>query len=168
VFLQLQHNVIVPLLTVDHTAMLAITSPGDELNYISVIQDLKNADGGELFYNIKIGLSCAQCLEAGKSDCKHTLKRLPNWKSESRHDMVRAVFGENQEAMQREAMGLVVSNRVYIYGKKDLDAFVKREPYVFQYEVQLIEIGIDPSGGGSGSDYTIVSKCMENGHDIVS
>ncbi len=96
------HNVIVPLLTVEHTAMLAITSPGDEQNYISVIQDLKNADGDPLFYNIKIGMMCEKCLEAGKEKCPHQLKRLPNWKSESRHDLVRAVFGQNQEAQQTQ------------------------------------------------------------------
>jgi len=165
---QLFHNVIVPLLTVEHTVMLAITSPGDEQNYISVIQDLKNADGDPLFYNIKIGMMCEKCLQAGKEKCPHSLKRLPNWKSESRHDLVRAVFGQNQEAMKREAEGMIVSNRVYLFGKKDMDAFEAREGYQFQFDVQLIEIGIDPSGGGAQSDYTIVSKCVESGKDIVS
>jgi len=165
---QLFHNVIVPLLTVEHTAMLAITSPGDEQNYISVIQDLKNADGDPLFYNIKIGMMCEKCLQAGKEKCPHSLKWLPNWKSESRHDLVRAVFGQNQEAMKREAEGMIVSNRVYLFGKKDMDAFEAREGYQFQFDVQLIEIGIDPSGGGAQSDYTIVSKCVESGKDIVS
>jgi len=165
---QLFHNVIVPLLTVEHTSMLAITSPGDEQNYISVIQDLKNADGDELFLNVKIGMMCDKCVQESKEKCVHQLKRLPNWKSESRHDLVRAVFGKNQEAMKREAEGMVVSNRVYLFGKKDVDAFEKREAYQFKYDVQLIEIGIDPSGGGSNSDYTIVSKCVENGKDIVS
>ena len=164
---QLFHNVIVPLLTVEHTAMLAITSPGDEQNYISVIQDLQNADGEPLFYNIKIGMMCEKCLKEGKEKCKHELKRLPNWKSESRHDIVRAVYGQNQEAMKREAEGLIVSNRVYLFGKKDVDALAEREAYQFEYDVQLIEIGIDPSGGGANSDYTIVSKCVENGKDIV-
>jgi len=164
---QLFHNVIVPLLTVEHTAMLAITSPGDEQNYISVIQDLKDPDGGELFYNIKIGMMCEKCLKEGKEKCGHELKRLPNWKSESRHDIVRAVYGQNQEAMKREAEGLIVSNRVYLFGKKDVDALESREAYHFEYDVQLIEIGIDPSGGGANSDYTIVSKCVENGKDIV-
>jgi hypothetical protein len=165
---QLFHNVIVPLLTVDHTAMLAITSPGDEQNYISVIQDLKNAHGEPLFLNIKIGMMCDRCLEAGKEKCGHELKRLPDWKSESRHDLVRAVFGQNQEAMKREAEGLIVSSRVYLFGKKDMDALVKRGDYQFKYDVQLIEIGIDPSGGGSNSDYTIVSKCVDSGNHVVS
>ena len=163
---QLFHNVIVPLLTVEHTAMLAITSPGDEQNYISVIQDLKNADGEDLFYNIKIGLMCQDCLAQGKDVCKHR-RALPDWKSEERQDLVRAVFGQNKNAMKREAEGMVVSDRVYLFGKKDMNEFEKRELYNFEYDVQLIEIGIDPSGGGTQSDYTIVSKCVENGKDIV-
>lgn len=148
--------------------MLAITSPGDELNYISVIQDLKDANGDPLFYNIKIGLMCQKCLDASLESCKHKLKRLPNWKSEGRHDMVRAVLGQNQEAMKREAEGLVVSSRVYLYGKKDVDALQKRERHHFEFDVQLIDIGIDPSGGGTGSDFTITSRAVENGKHVVS
>jgi hypothetical protein len=165
---QLFHNVIVPLLTVEHTAMLAITSPGDEQNYISVIQDLKNADGGDLFYNIQIGMMCEKCKNEEKEKCVHQLKRLPNWKSEGRHDLVRAVYGQqNQEAMKREAEGMVVSNRVYLFGKKDMNAFEKRELYNFEYDVQIIDVAMDPSGGGAQSDWTIVSKCIENGKQIV-
>lgn len=160
-------NVIVPLLTVDHTALLAITSPGDEQNYVSVIQDLVDAQGRPLFKNIRIGMMCKKCLEAGKEKCGHELKRLPAWKSEARHDLVRAIFGQNQEAMKREAEGLIVSSRVYLLGKKNIDAFVARAPHQFQFDVQLIEIGIDPSGGGSQSDYSIVSKCVENGKHVV-
>lgn len=63
---------------------------------------------------------------------------------------------------------MIVSNRVYLYGKKDMDSLAARRRYEFQYDLQLIEVGIDPSGGGSQSEYTIVSKCMENGNDIVS
>jgi len=97
---QLFQNVIVPLLTVEHTAMLAITSPGDEQNYISVTQDLKNADGDEMFLNIKIGLMCEKCLSQGKDICPHKRKSLPAWKSEERHDLVRAVLGQNKTAMK--------------------------------------------------------------------
>jgi hypothetical protein len=165
---QLFQNVIVPLLTVDHTALLAITSPGDESNYVSVIQDLVDAQGKPLFKNIRIGMMCKLCVDAGKEKCGHELKRLPAWKSEGRHDLVRAIFGQNQEAMKREAEGLIVSSFVRLLGKKNIDALEARPPHQFRFDVQLVEIGIDPSGGGSQSDYSIVSKCIEDGKQIVS
>ena len=79
---ELFHQVIVPLLTVDHTALLAISSPGDEMNYYSILQDLKNAYGDPLFLNIRIGLACDRCIADSVDVCVHQLKRLPSWKSE--------------------------------------------------------------------------------------
>ena len=160
-------NVVVPLMTVEHTGMIAITSPGDEQNYVSVILELKKPDGRPLFKIIRIGMMCNMCLNAGMEKCGHELKRMPAWKSENRHDLVRSVLGKNKEAMKREAEGLIVSNRVYLFGKRDMIAWSERVPYLFHYDVQIIEIGIDPSGGGSMSDYSIVSKCIEDGEDVV-
>ena len=162
------HNVIVPLLTVEHTAMLAITSPGDEQNYVSVIQDLKRPDGTPLFVNIQVGLMCETCRTALKEKCPHQLKRLPTWKSVGRHDMVRAIYGQNQEAMKREAEGLIVSSRRYLFSPKDVTAFAERKGYVFQKEIHMIDISFDPSGGGTNSDYTVMASCVENGIRVVS
>jgi hypothetical protein len=162
------HNVIVPLLTVQHTAMLAITSPGDEMNYVSILQDLKRPDGSPFLKNIAIGVVCDKCKEENNADCKHKLRRLPPWKTEERHDLVLAIYGQqNKEAMMREAGGMVVSSHRYLFEKKFVDAFKNSARYHFKYEVQLVEIGIDPSGGGTQSDYVIVSKCVDDGNDVV-
>lgn len=166
---ELFHQVIVPLLTVDHTALLAISSPGDELNYYSLLQDLKNQYGEPLFKNIKIGLSCQRCMDAEIEKCTHSLKRLPAWKSEGRHELVRAIYAENQEAMKREAEGRIVSNRVFLYPKKWVELFEAREAAGTSYNSnQLVHIAIDPSGGGRQSDYAIVSAYKEDGEWKVS
>lgn len=86
----------VPLMSVDGTAFLGITSPGDEQNHFSLLQSLKDPKGEDLFFNIKIGLICEPCLEARLTTCRHNLRRLPPWKSEARHDIVRAIYGHNK------------------------------------------------------------------------
>lgn len=162
------HNVIVPLLTVDHTALLAISSPGDEFNYYSILQDLKDANGDPLFENIRIGLACDRCVAANVEKCPHVLKRLPAWKSEGRHELVRSIYAENQEAMKREAEGQIVSSRQFMYLKKWVDAFAVRATEEFDDRgVQLIHVAIDPSGGGTGSDFTIVSTVQEENQKFL-
>jgi hypothetical protein len=153
--------------------MVGITSPGDELNYVCQLQELKRPDGRPLFHNIRIGTMCEKCVTAGLDNCKHEIRRLPKWKSESRHDLERAVYGQNKEAMMREVGGMIVSNRTYLFGKHDVNVLAERYKADFGFVhgiqgVQLIEVGIDPSGGGSQSDYTIVSRCIDGGRDVVS
>jgi hypothetical protein len=163
---QLFHQVIVPLMTVDHTALLAISSPGDEHNYYSILQDLKNQHGEPLFLNIRIGLACDKCIDANIDKCPHVLKRLPAWKSEGRHELVRAIYADNHEAMQREAEGRIVSSasRIYIFPKKWMDAFEASPHRGFDFcAAQLVHIAIDPSGGGTQSDYVICSGIKESG-----
>jgi hypothetical protein len=165
---ELFKQVIVPLMTVDHTAMLAISSPGDEFNYYSILQDLKNQYGEPLFKNIQIGLGCDKCRLAGEDKCPHSLKRLPAWKSEGRHELVRAIYADQTDVMKREAEGQIVSNRIFLFQKKWVDAFEKSEPEGFPYQTtQLVHVAIDPSGGGAQSDYVIVSMIKEKGKWIV-
>lgn len=166
---QLFHQVIVPLLTVDHTALLAISSPGDEFNYYSILQDLKNQYGLPLFKNIKIGLACDSCVANNVEVCPHVMKKLPAWKSEGRHELVRAIYAGNTDIMRREAEGQVVSNRIYLYPKKWVDAFERQDTEGFYYgTAQYVHISIDPSGGGSQSDFVICSMIKERGKWIVS
>jgi hypothetical protein len=163
-------NVIVPLLSVEHTGLVGITSPSDEQNYVSVLLELKNADGEPLFMCQAVGLVCAECMEKGLANCKHKLKRLPAWKSEARHDFVAAIYGLNKQLMQREVGGMVVSGRIYLFHPSDLQVLretaVETKGYHFVHPPQIIDVGMDPGGGG-GSDWTIAAQCVENGTRVV-
>lgn len=92
------YEVIVPLLEVDRTALICISTPQvraahvpfsppltpcadtfhicvlcllckqDSLNFYSEMFQMKGPDGKELFRNIQVGLACAECVAAGKAD----------------------------------------------------------------------------------------------------
>jgi hypothetical protein len=160
-------NVVVPLMSVEHTALLAITSPGDDQNYVSIIQDLKNADGQPLMRNVRVGMACDQCIKSGV-ECKHKYQKLPAWKSEDRHELMTAVYKQNDNARKREIDAQVLQNHERVFSRNDINHLAEAAPYQLKYEVQVIEVGIDPSGGGPGSEYTIVSSCVEDGNDVVS
>jgi hypothetical protein len=165
------HQVIVPLMTVDHTAFLAISSPGDTQNYYSLLTDLKNHKKEPLFLTIRIGVACDACVEAEKENCEHIPNPRPAWKTHGRHELVRSIYADNKELMQREAEGRIVSTgRVLVFPKKFVEACMDpgRRVDLAHGGPTLIHSTIDPSGGG-GSEYVIQSYCKEpDGPWIVS
>lgn len=65
-------EVVVPLLEMETTALIAISTPLDGLNFYSEMFELKGADGKPLFNTLRVGLSCEKCQRDGKADsCSH-------------------------------------------------------------------------------------------------
>lgn len=109
------NEVIVPLLGVEGTAVLAITTPEQDLdNYFTILMDLKDPETGpvcvlcgmedvlmtedqhdsdeDLFKTIRLGLACEACVAAGKgAECTHMAHLAPPWKSASRQSKMREV-----------------------------------------------------------------------------
>ena len=52
---------IAPLLLVEHTALIGITTPMDESNDYNVMMELKHENGEPMFNSISISLMCAAC-----------------------------------------------------------------------------------------------------------
>ena len=91
------YEVIVPLLEMDRTALLCISTPQDSLNFYSGMMEMKHPNTGlPLFRTIKVGLACEACIAAGKPEqCTHQGSLVPEWKSSSKHSMIKvraAVF----------------------------------------------------------------------------
>ena len=65
-------EVVVPLLEMETTALIAISTPLDGLNFYSEMFELKGADGKPLFNTLRVGLSCQKCQDEGKAEsCTH-------------------------------------------------------------------------------------------------
>lgn len=88
------YEVIVPLLEMDRTALLCISTPQDSLNFYSGMMDMKHPNTGlPLFRTIKVGLACDACVAAGKPEkCTHQGSLVPEWKSSSKHSMIKALY----------------------------------------------------------------------------
>src|SRR4051812_37712082 len=85
--------VCVPLMGVDHTVTLGISTPDDENNYYSELFNIKTKDGEHLFKVIPVGLACEACIASGKAEkCPHRSNVLPAWKSQEGQDLQRQLL----------------------------------------------------------------------------
>jgi hypothetical protein len=158
---QVFFQVVVPLLGVKHTAVLAISTPDDEFNYYTQLLELG------LFKVIKIGLTCESC-EAMGLVCTHKIKRLPHWKTMTRQEMIQMVLASDPELCARETRGLVISTKIFMIQRMWILALRERELYRLQNKAQVLHMGIDPSGGGTGSDYALCTIGHENGRNYIA
>jgi len=152
--------VIVPLIGVNQTAILAISTPGEgDSNYYNLLLDLKDEDGAPMFLTIEIGLACDVCRDEGKAaDCTHTRVRLPPWKSKARQRKQRRILAQTDpEVMAREVMGVTVSEGVHPFNPVLLRAWDSPEQRVHlkNRASRVIFLSIDPAGGGNPSEFAL-------------
>jgi hypothetical protein len=159
-------KIIVPLLGVDKTAMLAISTPDDETNYYTVLMEVKGPNDKPLFKIIKIGMACESC-EASGIPCSHKIYRLPFWKPIARQEKLDAIYKDRPELFAREILGQVVSSKEYILDGNMIRSLRERPLYKFNNPTFVVHIGIDPSGGASASDYAISSVVYDNGNAVI-
>ena len=82
--------------------------------------------------------------------------------------MVISLMGKDKQAIEEEQFGVSGTNGNNLYLPKFIKAFENRPRHVFSEPPGVVHIAIDPSGGGSGSNYTIVSQAWEHGRQVVS
>ena len=161
-------EVIVPLLEMETTALIAISTPLDGMNFYSEMFDLKGGDGQPLFNTLRIGLSCAKCQAAGKAaECTHMNDVIPPWKSAAKFDMVKAIYGDRKDLLARESMGQITSDQASVFSEKLVNRLMERPEYALKNPAKYIFLGVDPNGGGS-SDMAIVTMTMIENNVIIT
>lgn len=107
------YEVVVPLLGVNNTAVLGISTPLGEDNYYSALTNLKDENERPLFRSMSVELVCPVCRKKDENQisCVHRMDVLPPWKSQNRQEKVRRIMSSCPELFMQEAMGIVVSSR---------------------------------------------------------
>jgi hypothetical protein len=78
---EIYKNVILPLKSNAYLGTVAITTPSNDLNWFSYLENLTDDQGRAIFLTIYAGTACKKCRAKGKAeDCIHG-ERTP-WKSE--------------------------------------------------------------------------------------
>ena len=156
------HEVIVPLLEMDSTALICISTPQDRQNYYSVMFDMTDPKSGEkLFNSIELSLVCEQCkLGPHPEKCTHMQHLLPKWKSSAKQSMVRQIYAENSADMLRESMGVITEESVSVFESTWIQNLKSRPRYSERQAFPYLFVGCDPNGGGS-SHMSIVTVGME-------
>jgi len=151
------HEVIVPLLELETTALICISTPQDSSNFYSMMFEMVDAGGEKLFNQIQIQMVCEDCkLSAHPEKCTHMKHLLPKWKSGGKQDMVRQIYGDNSADMLRESMGVTTNDSCAVFQDSWLNVFTSRSVYTPVNTPSFIFCACDPNGGGS-SQMAIVS-----------
>ena len=146
--LQVFYEIVVPLLEMDTTALIAISTPQDKQNFYSEMFELKDARGDPFFRTIRVSLVCKACEEAGKgSECTHNQDLIPPWKSAAKLDMVRALYGDQKDLMQRESMGQITSDANSVFNMDMIESMMQMQE--LDFEPNFFFTGVDPTGGGA-------------------
>jgi len=163
------YEVVVPLLELDRTALICISTIKESFNFYSRMLNLKDENDEPFFVTHIFTLACEDCKKLGKPEqCTHMFHHLPPWQSARKHIKIRAMMSDEQQLMQRETMGLATDQFGRAFTASSINAFVERPTKpVPQAGPRAIFITIDPSGGGK-SHFALVSCYYREGGCIVA
>jgi hypothetical protein len=153
------YQVVTPLLGVGRTTLIGISTPQDEHNYFSQLMAIKDQFGQHLFLSIQIGLVCKACQKSGQA-CNHWLDLKPHWQPRGRMGKVDAIMAGNPEMRDRELRGVIKSSKRFFLTEEQVEAMRAKPMHSFTEHGRTPDVlftAIDPSGGGAGSDYAIVT-----------
>lgn len=164
--LQVFFEIVVPLLEMSTTALIAISTPQDKLNFYSEMFELKDQTGENFFRTISVSLVCDKCKAANKgASCTHNQDLIPPWKSAAKLDMVRALYKDQGDLMQRESMGSITDDATSLFESSKVHAFMTETPVDITFSPEYVFMAFDPNGGGT-SQMAVVSMVLEN-EDLV-
>lgn len=145
------YEIVTPLLEMQTTSLIAISTPQDSTNFYSELFDLKGGDGEPLFNTIKVSLICDKCMDTEHpEECTHRTHLLPPWKSKAKLAMVREIYGDQTDLLQRESLGAITQDASSVFPEETLSIAFDRKPCAPPtYAPRSIFISCDPTGGGA-------------------
>ena len=138
---------IVPLLGVNKTCLIMISTPSEESrNYFNTIMQ------SDIFRTVTILANvCIDCSrDLGLKECFHSSMQKPSWKNDPRMKLVHKLLKGSQLTFEREALGMICTQSKFAFNSLLLDR-VKKLPLLDlkRCSVPYIIVAIDPTGGGA-------------------
>lgn len=159
---QLIGEVVVPLLAMQSSCLLCISTLLERGNHYSRMFELKSATGDPLFETMTISLVCEACMKTDAPEkCTHMLHEMPRWLSSQKLETVKMLLSDDSAMLLRESMGVSADSTQRAFASADIEAFVERarvRSEVFEHSVKeglgkpcYVLLAVDPSGGGSSA-----------------
>lgn len=153
------YEVIVPLMEVENTATICISTPLGSFNFYSELTKIRD-DKGRLVFNVR----------------HITGNKVPPWKPEEARSKIEAIYGTRTTLMKREIHGEITDEADNMaFNPEKIKKFLEKPPLVWPYLINdnIIYVSIDPNGGASatnapGSDTAVVSFLISEGRVVVS
>jgi len=168
------YEVIVPLLEVDKTALICISTLVDSYNFFSDFCNLKTEDGKHVFIVVNISMICENCKRLpveNQVKCTHMEKNRPAWKERGKLDMIMQTFyKDNISLLKRESMGDIGEGNNRAFPLASIKKFQERPLFLIkemsEYPKFLFTL-LDPNGFG-GSHVSIITVYLFRNHLVVS
>ena len=156
------NEVVIPLLEIEVTSVIAISTPSTEDNYYSKLRDLRTKAGVPVFTVFTAKRMCPVCVAEGKDTCVHLEVDKAPWKSGGKRDIVEALYGANTVLAKRELEGTVMDDMQSAYSKRMVHATFDAPRIRFRGGIdppKVVYVAIDPSGGGA-SKFSMASLSL--------
>lgn len=163
------YETVAPLLCMQQTTMIAISTLTSSVNFYSRLIKMRNKTTGAPLFNIyQVQLACDACIEKGQaSQCVHRLHLIPRWQSSDRHELLKTVMQDRPDLIESELAGLAFDAAQTVFRSADLDVMFSQPAPEMRIN-EDVHIFIDPAAGGPGSDYAILSITRHKGLVTVS
>jgi hypothetical protein len=168
------YEVLVPLLEVNRTRIIGISTPtGNRYNlFTNLIQKSRPGSGSKIVVSFKVELVCDMCKSQGRyATCRHMDHLMPPWKGSSKRDDIKMIYGEGEEDTRiKESLGVAIGEQDCIFPDNSLIAFSERPEWrneMSTYRPKVIFMSCDPNSGGS-SHTAIVSVAFISNRLVVS
>ena len=166
------YEVIVPLLEMDTTACICISTILGSDNFYTKLLNLRDHLGDPFFISFVFTLLCDACKAADKdpSECTHLMDELPRWQSQGKHKRIRAMMNQmgQTQLLNQETMGLITGADNAAFVLKSIQHLfdpVANPRTKIDPLTRHVFYSIDPNGGGH-SKFAIVS-CTYDGDKMT-
>lgn len=162
------YEVVVPLMELDETALICISTIKDGDNFYSKLLNLKDqSTGKDFFKKYTFVLGCARCRALGKaSECTHNMHDLPPWQSGRKHARIREMMADQKELLEQETMGIMQNKNKRAFAPELVNRLLGNDRFQAARPPSEIFLTIDPNGGGD-SDFALVSTYFDRGTMVV-
>jgi hypothetical protein len=164
------YQVIIPLFEVKNAALICISSPLDRVNFYSKLLNLVNPlTKKSIFITYQLRLACEMCMKTEHpSKCKHNLKYIPFWKSESKLEIVKLIMEEMETVLQRESYGIISDSMSSLFPQYAIKEFQNKslyEPNIYS-GAKTVLITCDPNEGGP-NEFSLIASVNLYGQIIL-
>jgi hypothetical protein len=167
---ELFKETIAPLLLVEHTALVGITTPMDSSCEYSQMMTMKHDSGEPMFNAISVTLMCDACRKAKLLECPHMAHAVPHWKrNKKRTKLVQSIMSADPKMYLRENAGVVTEANNNAFDLPSIDTLLNSEAYDVARHGHLrmpVFVCIDTAGGGA-SCTAVCSGIYTSSHTLV-
>lgn len=164
-------RVVLPVIPVNGTALIGISSPKGPSNWFTRFIGLRDRKGNQLFMSFAFQTICATCrkLEPAKMvTCSHVKDQTPLHLDQGKRDILSVAYEKMgmSEEFQQEHMGKIARSSLCAFSERQIRYIAEKSEAVHSREdvafnVKSVIMTLDPNGGGSNRSGLIIGYMNE-------